>query len=286
VVTPSAKRQAIALLVTAHRQSVQRACRVVRFARAAWYRPPPAPLERDAAVIEALTGVVAQHPRWRLWKCYQRLRLLGDGWNHKRVHRIYRALPLNLPRRTRRRVPARVRQPLVAPAELNRTWALDFLHDRRYDGRAFRVLTGLDEGNREALGLEASTSLPSGRVAAVLDQRVTLHGRLGALRLDNRPEFVAGVLGSWAATQSIALHFIPPGKPDQNAFIERFNRTYREEVLDAHLFGTLAEVAEVNGTWQASDNEERPRDSLGGVPPLTFLPRPTRTLESPYRPST
>jgi putative transposase len=282
-VTPSAKRQAIALLVTVHRLSVQRACRVVRFARAAWYRPPPALLGQDAAVIEALTGVVAQHPRWGFWKCYQRLRLLGHGWNHKRVHRIYRALRLNLPRRTRRRVPTRVRQPLAAPAELNRTWALDFLHDRLYDGRAFRVLTVLDEGNREALALEAATSLPSGRVAAVLDQLVALHGRPAALRLDNGPEFVAEALGSWAATQGIALHFIQPGKPDQNAFIERFNRTYRQEVLDAHLFGALAEVAEVSATWRTSYNEERPHDSLGGVPPLMFLSRPTSTLESCYQ---
>ena len=272
--TPSAKRQAIALLVSEHRLPVQRACRVMRFARAAWYHPPPALLDQDAAVIEALSRIVAQHPRWGFWKCYQRLRLLGHGWNHKRVHRVYRALRLHLPRRTRRR------QPLVAPAVLNRTWALDFLHDRLYDGRAFRVLTVLDDGNREALALEAATSWPSGRVARVLDQLVAVHGRPGALRLDNGPEFVAEALGSWAAAQGIALRFIQPGKPDQNAFVERFNRTYREEVLDAYLFGTLAEVAEVNVTWQASYNAERPHDSLGGVPPLQFLPRPTSIPES------
>jgi len=280
VVTPSAKRQAIALLVSEHRLPVQRACRAVRLARAAWYRPPPALPRQDAAVIEALTSVVAQHPRWGFWKCYQRLRLLGHGWNHKRVHRIYRALRLNLPRRTRRRVPTRVRQPLAAPAALNRTWALDFLHDRLYDGRAFRVLTVLDEGNREALALEAATSLPSDRVATVLDRLVAIHGRPAALRLDNGPEFVAEALGRWAATQGIALRCIQPGKPDQNAFIERFNRTYRTEVLDAHLFATLAEVVEVNTTWQASYNGERPHDSLGGVPPLMFLPRPTSSPES------
>lgn len=137
-----------------------------------------------------------------------------------------------MPRRTKRRVPARPRQPLEAPAVLNHTWALDFMHDRLYDGRPFRTLNVLDEGNREALAIEMATSLPSWRVVAVLDELLAVHGPPSALRLDNGPEFVAEAVSCWAATQGIALCFIQPGKPDQNAFIERCNRTYRAEVLD------------------------------------------------------
>ncbi len=284
--TPSAKRQAIALLVEDHGLPVRRACQAVRLARAAYYRPPRAALVRDAAVIEALTGVVAANGRWGFWKCFDRLRLLGHRWNHKRVHRVYCALRLNLPRRTRRRVPTRPRQPLTAPAQLNHTWAVDFMQDRLYDGRAFRTLNVLDEGNREGLGIEIATSLPSWRVSVVLDELVAVHGGPIALRLDNGPEFLAAPIAQWAAQHAIALHFIQPGKPDQNAYIERFNRTYREEVLDPNLFATLEDVRRETADWLRRYNTERPHDSLGRVPPLTFLPRSTSTVESPSEVST
>jgi len=255
-------------------------------ARAAYYRPPRAPLARDEAVIEALTAVVAESGRWGFWKCFDHLRLLGRCWNHKRVLRVYRALRLNLPRRTKKRVPTRVRQPLDAPATLNHTWALDFMADRLYDGRAFRTLNVLDEGNREALAIEIATSLPSWRVVAVLEELVAVHGAPAALRLDNGPELTAEPIAQWAAAQGIALRFIQPGKPDQNAFIERFNRTYRTEILDAHLFDSLDEVRAETTVWLDRYNTRRPHDSLGRVPPLTFLPRATSTSKSTYPVST
>jgi len=118
-VTPSAKREILAVLVQDHGLPVRRACQAVRLSRAAYYRPPRSRLLRDTDVVTALNDVVARHTRWGFWKCFYRLRRAGHGWNHKRVHRVYCALRLNLPRRTKRRVPARVRQPLVAPARLN-----------------------------------------------------------------------------------------------------------------------------------------------------------------------
>lgn len=146
--TPTARRQAIEVLTTEHELSVRRACRVVGLARTAWYTPPADPAVRDARVIEALMAVVEMRPRWGFWKCYARLRLDGHPWNHKRVHRVYCALRLNLPRRTRRRVPPRFRHGLVAPTRLNEIWALDFMHDALYGGRRFRTLNVIDEGNR------------------------------------------------------------------------------------------------------------------------------------------
>ena len=121
--TPSAKREILAVLVQDHGLPVRRACQAVRFSRAAYYRPPRSRLMRDTDVVTALNDVVARHTRWGFWKCFYRLRRAGHGWNHKRVHRVYCALRLNLPRRTKRRVPARIRQPLVAPARLNESWA-------------------------------------------------------------------------------------------------------------------------------------------------------------------
>jgi putative transposase len=285
-VTPSAKRQAIALLVTEHRLSVVRACQVVRLTRAAWYQPPPDRHARDAAVIDALTQLVDRHTRWGFWKLFGRLRNTGHWWNHKRVHRVYCALRLNRVRRTRRRVPRRVRVPLSAPPVLNGTWALDFMHDALYDGRAFRTLNVLDQGNREALAIAIGFSLTSRRVLAILEELVALHGAPQALRMDNGPEFLASVVEVWAERRAITLDFIQPGKPAQNAFIERFNQTYRTEVLDANVFTSLAEARTITTDWLMRYNTERPHDSLGGVPPLTFLPRPTSTLESPYALST
>ena len=120
--------------------------------------------------IDALQAVVEQYPRWGFWKCYDRLRLDGHPWNHKRVHRVYVDLRLNLKRRTRRRVPARFRQVLVAPGRLNEVWAIDFMHDALYGGRRFRTLNVLDEGNREALAIEVGLSIPASRVIRVLSR--------------------------------------------------------------------------------------------------------------------
>ena len=149
------------MLVREHRFSVQRACRVVRLSRTAYYQPPVPASRRDAAVIAALTDAVARYPRWGFWKLFDRLRVEGRPWNHKHVHRVYCALRLNLPRRTTRRVPRRLRQPLVAPPVLNQTWALDFMTETLYDSRRIRLLTMIDEGNREGLEIAIGTSLPS-----------------------------------------------------------------------------------------------------------------------------
>lgn len=284
--TPSAKRQAIALLVTEHHLPVVRACQLVRLARAAWYRPPRERLTQDAAVIDALTQLVEGNGRWGFWRLFARLRNTGHCWNHKRVHRVYCALRLNRHRRTRRRVPRRLRVPLTAPPLLNRTWALGFMRDSLYDGRVFRTLNVLDQGNREGLAIELGFSLPSRRVVALLEELVTLHGAPGALRMDNGPEFLAPTIAAWAEARGIRLDFIQPGKPAPNAFIERFNGTYRTEVLDANVFSSLHEARAITADWLVQYNTERPHDSLGGVPPLSFLPRPTSTLESPYALST
>lgn len=276
----------MAILVGEHRLAVQRACRLAGLSRAAHYRPPHPDPERDTPVITALQSVVAETSRWGFWKCLDRLRGLGHRWNHKRVHRVYCALRLNLPRRTKRRLPTRTRHPLGAPPVLNGTWALDFMLDALYDGRPFRVLNVLDEGNREALAVEIATSLPSVRVVALLEQLAAQHGLPAALRCDNGPELIAEALALWCEEHDVALRHIQPGRPDQNAFIERFNRTYRTEVLDAWLFTSLAQVREVTATWLDVYNTKRPHDSLGGVPPLTFLPRPTSLLESSLQLST
>ena len=131
--------------------SIGRACKATRLSRTAWYRRPRSCMERDRPVIEVLNELVARRPRWGFWKLYDRSRLDGHVINHKRLHRVYCALKLNLPRRTKRRLPTRLRQPLLAPLRLNEIWALDFMADTLYSGRTFRTFNVIDEGNRERL---------------------------------------------------------------------------------------------------------------------------------------
>jgi putative transposase len=165
---------------------------------------------------------------------------------------------------------------------LNEIWALDFMVDALYGGRAFRTLNVIDEGNREGLGIEIATSIPSLRVIRVMEQLIAIYGAPKALRVDNGAELTAAAFGEWCQCLGIELRFIQPGKPDQNAFIERFNRSYRTEVLDAYVFDSIEEVRQITEIWLREYNEERPHDSLGRVPPLTFMPRSTTPQKSTY----
>jgi len=253
--------------------SVLRACQVARLSRAAYYRPGVCWAARDAAVIQAINAALQESARWGFWKCYDRIRNLGHLWNHKRVHRVYCAMKLNLPRRTKRRLPQRQRQPLTVVARMNVVWALDFMRDTLYGGRVFRTLNVIDEANRGALGIDIAVSIPAVRVIAFVEQLIELYGRPGAIRCDNGPELTSEAFGAWCKTKDIELRYIQPGKPDQNAYIERFNRTYREEVLDAYLFDSLSQVREITEEWIDQYNEIRPHDALGSLPPARYRER-------------
>jgi len=257
-------------LVTVNDLPVQRACRAVGMGRATYYRPRIDWARRDAPVIAALTTLVAERSRWGFWKCCDRLRNLGHPWNHKRLWRVYCQLRLNLPWRTKKRLPIRLRQPLTVIPQPNAVWAMDFMSDTLYGGRRFRTLNILDEGVREGLAMKIDTSLPAERVIRTLEQVVSWRGRPQALRIDNGPELLADRFVAWCADRGIELRYIQPGKPAQNAFIERFNRTYRTEVLNAYVFESLDQVREIRAERLQTYNEERPHDTLGGIPPAVY----------------
>ena len=166
----------------------------------------------DEPVIEALNSVVARHARWGFWKCHERLRLDGHAWNHKRTWRIYCAMRLNLPRRTRKRL-VRPRQPLDAPSLPNEVWALDLMSDSLYHGRRFRTLNILDEGVREALAIEIDTSLPAERVVRTLQQLAAWRGLPKAIRLDNGPELTAQRFTTWCAVMGLNCATFSPASP-------------------------------------------------------------------------
>ena len=269
---PSQRRWAAGYLLEAWKLSVAAACRLVGMSRRAWYCRPAGGKqeEADAEVIDALGRWVEAHPRWGFWKYFHALRGEGFCWNHKRIWRIYKALGLNHKRRARRRLPERARTPLDAPAMPNHTWSLDFMSDTLYNGHRYRLLNVIDEGTREALGIVVGTSLCSGRVVRELSRLVAEHGRPRRIRVDNGPELTSVAFVSWCRENGVELIHIQPGKPAQNAYIERFNRTFRTEVLDAYVFSALEQVRELSWSWLTSYNEERPHAALGNVPPMEF----------------
>lgn len=167
----------MAYLVAEHGLSKTRACRAMNLSRSAYYRPGVGSAQRDQPVIDALNRLMELYPRWGFWLCFDRLRLDGHRWNHKRVHRIYKAMGLNLPRRKKRRLPDRIRQPLDAPAVVNKTWSIDFMSDALYSGKRFRTLNVIDDGVREVLSIVIDTSLPAGgRVVRTLNQIAAWRG--------------------------------------------------------------------------------------------------------------
>ena len=162
------------------------------------------------------------------------LRRQGHGWNHKRIHRVYCELKLNMRRKGKKRLPNRTPEPLSVPAAMNQCWSMDFMHDQLADGRCFRLLNVIDDCNREVLGMEIDLSLPAGRVIRTLNRIMEWRGKPSAIRCDNGPEYVSASVQGWAEENGIKIQFIQPGKPQQNAFVERFNRTVRYEWLSQY----------------------------------------------------
>jgi putative transposase len=191
-------------------------------------------------------------------------------WNHKRIYRVYIEMRLNIRRRAKRRLPARIREALFIPEGPNEVWSIDFMSDALVDGRKFRVLNVIDDFNRESLAIEVDTSLPSRRVIRVLERIVARRGKPTCLRTDNGPEFISHLLQEWCEAGGIRLVYIQPGKPTQNAYIERKNGTMRRGLLNAYLFYSLGEVRLMAEEWQLDYNTERPHKSLGYLSPVKY----------------
>lgn len=249
--------------------SVRRACKLVSLPRSVMtYSKIP---RDDSSLIDALHQLVDKHPTIGFWKCYYRLRRKGYDCNHKRLYRVYTLLRLNVRRKAKRRVPQRIKEPLLVPATINQGWSMDFMCDSLVDGRRFRLLNIIDDYNRESLAIEIDTSLPALRVIRTLQRLIEMRTKPQVIRVDNGPEFISDKLRQWCDDQQIRLQFIQPGKPVQNAFIERNNGSLRKELLDAYLFFSLGEVRQMAKEWQQDYNSERPHESLGFVPPLEFI---------------
>lgn len=257
-------------LTQEHRLSERQACAAVHLARStAHYRRRQAD---DAEIIQSLGELTEKHPAIGVWQCHHRLRMMGHPWNFKRVYRVYTALHLNIRRRARKRLPARVKQALFQPTAPDQVWSIDFMHDTLWDGRTFRLLNVIDDFNRQILWIEVDTSLPTSRVIRVLEALKESRALPRMIRVDNGPEFISHKLDHWCRQNRITLTYIQPGKPTQNAYIERFNGSMRRELLNAYVFRTLDEVREKASEWMLDYNHHRPHKALGYRSPVLKQP--------------
>ena len=177
-------------------------------------------------------------------------------------------MKLNIRRRAKKRLPARVKQALFQPKKINQVWSLDFMCDSLWDGKRYRLLNIIDDFNREVLDIVADTSLPALRVIRTLEKLLVVRGKPDMIRVDNGPEFISDKLDIWSKENKIQLVFIQPGKPMQNGYIERLNGSLRKELLNAYVFRTINEVRTEVKQWKYDYNYNRPHESLNNKTPM------------------
>lgn len=249
--------------------SIVRACRVIDLDRSMFYY---ASVKDDSEVEAKLNSyleikVICNRGCTEYFK---RMRREGFSWNHKRVERIYRKMGLSKRRRKKRRIPNPPKRPLVQPDAMNETWSMDFVEDRLENGRKIRTLNILDDFNREALAMEVSFSFPAERVIEVLTQCIEWRGKPQKIRSDNGTEFLALKTKEFFVKNQIDHIPIQKGKPMQNGYVERFNRSYREGVLDAYILTSIDQAREETYEWMEDYNNNHPHESLGDKAPSEY----------------
>ena len=257
--------------VEGRRTTVRHACQTFEVSQTC-YRYQAKACEENARIADWLIRLTTAYKDWGFGLCFLHLRnVKGFGWNHKRVYRIYRELELNLRIKPKKRLVREKPEPLAVPESINQVWSMDFMHDQLADGRSFRLFNVLDDFNREGLGIEVDLSLPSARVIRSLEQIIEWRGKPRVIRCDNGPEYISGALLAWAEQQGIRIEHIQPGKPQQNAYVERYNRTVRYAWLAQTLFETIEQVQDKATRWLWTYNHERPNMGLGGITPMQKL---------------
>lgn len=232
------------------------------------YRYRPKLSDENIQIADSLIRLTHNQRNWGFGLCFAYLRnVQGHGWNHKRVYRIYCELELNMRIKPKKRIVREKPAPLGQPEVINQMWSMDFMHDQLQDGRSYRLFNVIDDFNREGLGIEVDFSLPAERVIRSLEQIMEWRGMPQAIRCDNGPEYISNRLKTWAEKKGIWLDYIQPGQPQQNAYVERFNRTVRYDWLNQYLFESIEEVQDHATRWLWTYNNERPHSALGGYPP-------------------
>ena len=278
---PAIRRTAVAWLRKHFAMSERRACRLVGLHRSTC-RYPAKPA-RDDELVERLKDLAAKRPRFGYRRLGILLRREGFKINHKRIYRVYREQNLAVRRKKRKKLAARARVMLPGPSQVNERWSMDFMADSMVSGRCLRTLNVVDDFSRECPAIEVDTSIPGRRVARVLDRLAETRGLPEMIVVDNGPEFAGKHLDAWAYRNGVKLHFIRPGKPVENCFVESFNGKFRDECLNEHWFVDLQDARDKIETWRIDYNRVRPHSSLDNLTPKEFAA--TAALREPPAPS-
>lgn len=268
MVAPDVKRDAVAHVVAVHGVSQRRACEVLAVDRSGVRYRSIRP--DDAAERAAMKAVATERRRFGYRRIHIMLERQGIVMNLKKLRRLYREEKLQVRKRGGRKRALGTRRPMVLPSTANQRWSLDFISDAFTDGRRFRVLAVVDDFTRECLTLIADTSLSGSRVARELDAIIARRGRPNTIVSDNGTEFTSTAILSWCQRTTVDWHYIAPGKPMQNGFIESFNGRFRDEFLNEVLFSTLTDARSQIAAWKEDYNQHRPHSALGNIPPEEF----------------
>jgi len=265
VVTPDEKRSAVAHVCQEHGMSQRRACDVLGVDRSSIRYRSSRP--DDAGVREAMKRVAQERRRFGYRRIHVMLQRQGIVMNLKKLRRLYREEKLQVRRRGGRKRALGTRRPMVLPSTTNERWSLDFVSDAFTDGRRFRILAVIDDYSRECLALVADTSLSGLRVTRELDVLISRRGHPNTIVSDNGTEFTSMAILHWCQETGIEWHYIAPGKPMQNGFVESFNGSFRDECLNETLFSALTDAIPHITAWKEDYNQNRPHSSLGNQTP-------------------
>jgi putative transposase len=256
-------------MIKEHGISQRQACKAVSLPRSSnQYKRKE---KCDGPLIDAFNQLIEKHPAIGFWQSYHRLRKKGFMWNHKKMYRVYTGMRLNIRRRSKKRLPVRIKQALYQPESINEVWSIDFMNDTLWDGRKFRLLNIIDDCSREVLHIETDLSLPTLRVIRVLEYLREFRGLPKIIRVDNGPEFISYKLDAYCKEHKITLVFIEPGKPMQNGYVERSNGNIRRELLNAYVFRSLNDVRQKAEEWRMDHNYHRPHKALQYETPAGYV---------------
>lgn len=267
---PAPRRELAHFLVDAYRISARHAVELVGVSRSYfYYQPHP---REDRAERARIREIAETRVRYGMWRIHTLLR--REGWliNHKKTHRIYCEEGLNLRRkRPRRRVAAahRVERPTLTT--INECWSMDFVADSLFNGRRIRALTVVDNFSRECLAITVDQVLRGADVVTTMEHIKAMRGSPKRVQVDNGSEFISKALDLWAYENDVVLDFSRPGKPTDNAHIESFNGSLRDECLNLNWFLSVEDAQEKIEAWRVDYNEFRPHQSLGDRTPIEFV---------------
>jgi len=267
-VKPTGRKRLVGYLQEQYAISQRRACRVIPISRKAIQHVSVREM-RDRDLTVRLKALGEQYPRYGYLMLHGLLKAEGLVRNAKRTYRLYRQLGMQV-RTKRRKKLVRPRVPLAVPTRSNERWSLDFVHDQLANGRRIRVLNVVDDYSRVCVGQLVDLSISGQRMARFLDQLGDSRGLPKTIVMDNGTEMTSKAMFIWSKKTGVTLHFIKPGKPTQNAFVEFFNGKFRDGCLNQHWFLSLEDARQIIEQWRTHYNEVRPHSSLGYQPPAVY----------------